>query len=219
MAAYAATLRSGLLVVFEHDKPRCFLEIELVKRCASTLLLLLFVFGAQGAPSASEPAARIPVVYCTDLFHPHVDPDDHFDLATLFALPELDVKAILLDQGDKQAKRPGAIPIKQMLRLTARRAPHAIGLAAKLRSPDDRGLDQPKASQAAIELLLNVLQEAEQPVVVIATGSVRDLCAAFNREPALLKKKLARVYVCIGNAEDGGSEWNVDLDPKAYVGL
>ena len=42
-------------------------------------------------------AASVPVIYCTDLFHPHDDPDDHFDLATLFALPELEVKAILLD--------------------------------------------------------------------------------------------------------------------------
>ena len=32
-------------------------------------------------------AFGVPVIYCTDLFHPHDDPDDHFDLATLFALP------------------------------------------------------------------------------------------------------------------------------------
>ncbi|HOY58865.1 MAG TPA: hypothetical protein PK640_12120, partial [Verrucomicrobiota bacterium] len=26
-----------------------------------------------------------PVLYSTDLFHPHDDPDDHFDLAVLYA--------------------------------------------------------------------------------------------------------------------------------------
>jgi hypothetical protein len=45
------------------------------------------------------PAGRIPVLYCTDLFHPHDDPDDHFDLATLYAIPEFDLRGIVLDQG------------------------------------------------------------------------------------------------------------------------
>ena len=69
---------------------------------------------------AGEP---VPVVYCTDLYHPHIDADDHIDLATVFALPELDLKAILLDDGGLQEKRPGRVPVEQMLRLTGRRHP------------------------------------------------------------------------------------------------
>lgn len=169
--------------------------------------------------SLSLPAATIPVIYCTDLFHPHDDPDDHFDLATLFALPEFDVKAILLDQGAKQLKRPGAIPIKQMLQLTGRRVPFAIGLEQKLRSPADNGRDQPAHSQAAVNLMLKTLREASEPVTIIAAGSVRDICAAWNREPALLKQKVARLYLNIGSADPTQTEYNVDLDPQAYVGL
>ena len=30
---------------------------------------------------------------------PHDDPDDHFDLACLYAIPEVDIKAVILDQG------------------------------------------------------------------------------------------------------------------------
>ena len=37
--------------------------------------------------------AQIPIVHYTDLFHPPDDPDDHVDLATLFALPEFDIRA------------------------------------------------------------------------------------------------------------------------------
>ena len=47
-------------------------------------LLAAFVTG----PLAAAP---IPVVYSTDLMHPHDDPDDHFDLACLYAMPEADV--------------------------------------------------------------------------------------------------------------------------------
>ena len=164
-------------------------------------------------------AAGIPVIYCTDLFHPHDDPDDHFDLATLFALPELEVKAILLDQGDKQLKRPGAIPVRQMMHFTGRQAPFAIGLGRKLASPADDGRAQPAEFQAAVHLLLKTLREAAGPVTIISAGSVRDLCAAWNREPTLIQRKVGRLYLNIGNANRRQSEYNVDLDPQAYIGL
>jgi hypothetical protein len=168
---------------------------------------------------ARAAAPRTPVIYGTDLFHPHVDPDDHFDLATLFALPELEVKAILLDQGDRQLTKPGSIPLGQMARLTGRQVPFALGLDRKLASPDDDGRAEPAQFQAAVELLLKVLRESPVPVTVIMAGSVRDVCAAWNREPALLRQKVGRLYLNIGAADDGASEYNVDLDPKAYCGL
>ena len=163
--------------------------------------------------------AGIPVVYCTDLFHPHDDPDDHFDLATLFAMPELEVKAILLDQGDKQLKKPGAIPIRQLIQLTGRQVPFAIGLGQKLASPADDGAAQPTEFQAGIDLLLKTLREASELATIISAGSVRDLCAAWNREPALMKQKVARLYLNIGSADPAQNEYNVDLDPQAYIGL
>ncbi len=163
--------------------------------------------------------ASTPVIYCTDLFHPHDDPDDHFDLAAVFSLPELEVKAILLDQGRKQLERPGSIPVNQIFRLFGKSAPVAIGLAEKLASPSDTGRSQPAQFQAAVDLLLNTLSNAPQPVIVFATGSVRDLCAAWNREPALMRQKVSRLYLNIGNADPGGSEYNVGLDPQAYRGL
>lgn len=166
-----------------------------------------------------EKVQRVPIIYCTDLFHPHDDPDDHFDLATLFALPELEVKAILLDQGEKQEQKPGRISLEQIFHLTGRRVPYAIGLSQKLKSLSDMGKDQPSKFQGAVELLLETLNDANEPVVIVTTGSVRDVCAAFNRNPDLFLTKVKRLYLNIGNAEVGGSEYNVDLDPNAYVGL
>lgn len=178
------------------------------------LILILFVVAA-----FCRSASGIPVIYCTDLFHPHDDPDDHFDLATLFALPELDVKAILLDQGDRQLKTSGSIPLQQMARMIGRPTPFAIGLGRKLTSPTDNGRAQPAEFQGALNLLLKTLRESQEPVTIIAAGSVRDLCAAWNREPALMKQKVSRLYLNIGSAENNQSEYNVDLDPHAYVGL
>lgn len=187
-------------------------------RCLPVIALAaLLTLRSEAADTKAE--SRVPLIYSTDLLHPHDDPDDHFDLATLFSLPELDVKAILLDLGAQQATRSGRTPVEQMLHLTGRRIPFASGLAEKLESPNDPALDQPAATQAAVELLLKVLRDATQPVTYVGTGSARDLVAAFNRNPELLQRKLDRVYVSIGNAQDGGREWNVDLDPQAYVGL
>jgi len=172
-----------------------------------------------GVPADTRAALqRKVVIYASDLFHPHDDPDDHFDLATLFALPDVDIRAIVLDIGDRQKQKPGRIPLQQMFQLTGRRVPFATGLSQPLKSTRDTAADQPAEDQGAVELLLKTLRESTQPVTIITVGSVRDLCAAFNRQPDLLRHKIGRAYLNMGNAADG-SEWNVDLDVHAYVGL
>jgi hypothetical protein len=57
----------------------------------------------------------VPIIHCTDLFHPPDDPDDHVDLAVLFALSELDILAIILDLGHLQEAKPGDVPVRQMM--------------------------------------------------------------------------------------------------------
>ena len=194
-------------------------RVSRIRISALSLCVCLAVALVASAARTGAAPARVPVVYGTDLFHPHVDPDDHFDLATLFALPEFDVRAILLDQGDRQLQRPGAIPLRQMLRLTGRQVPFAVGLGRQLATPSDDGRAQSVEFQGAVDLLLKVLRESREPVTLIMAGSVRDACAAWNREPALLRQKVGRLYLNIGSAQDGRIEYNVDLDPRAYAGL
>ena len=186
------------------------------------LLTLLLAFWSTGAATGAEspPASRIPLLYCSDLFHPHDDPDDHFDLATLYAIPEFDVRGIVLDQGALQVSRPGSIPVAQLNALTGRNIPAAIGLASKLSSPTDPGLDQPDQFQGGVRLILDTLRTATGRVDIIAVGSMRDLTAAFNREPNLFRARAGRLLVFIGEASDPGfREHNVSLDPHAFVGL
>lgn len=181
----------------------------------------LIVAALLGPRLAAElPADEVPLIYCTDLFHPHDDPDDHFDLATIYALPEVQLLGIVLDQGANQEKRPGDIPVSQLNALTGRHVPTAIGLSQPLKNPHDTGLDQPEPYQAGVRMILEALRTSSEPVTILAVGSVRDITAAFHREPDLLRQKVRRIGIYIGEASDEKFvEYNVGLDPQAYVGL
>lgn len=54
-------------------------------------------------------------------------------------------------------------------------------------------------------------------MTVITVGSLRDLAAAFNREPDLFRKKVSRLMIFIGEASAPTLEWNVGLDPHAFI--
>jgi hypothetical protein len=170
---------------------------------------------ATGPATAPAAAARVPLIYSTDLYHPHIDLDDHFDLANVLALPELDVKAVILDIDGKLA-RSGQPAIEQMQALTGRTIPVAVGLKSKLKSPDDKALDQPAEFQHGVQLILDVLRDAKAPVTIVTTGSMRDVMAALHREPDLCRAKIGVIYANVGNAVAGGAEYNIDLDPAAY---
>lgn len=160
---------------------------------------------------------KVPILYSTDLFHPHDDPDDHYDLATLFALDELDIKGIILDLGAKQKQKTGRPAVEQLIHITGRRVPIAIGLATPLKSRDDKALDQPAESQGGVRLILDALRESKQKVILFSTGSCRDIAAAFNREPDLLREKVRAYYPNVGDGPGGAQgEYNVTLDPRAY---
>ena len=63
-----------------------------------------------------------------------------------------------------------------------------------------------------------MLRRSPDKVVLHTAGSCRDVAAAFNREPDLLREKVRAVYIEIGNGPDGlQKEWNVTLDPLAFV--
>jgi hypothetical protein len=166
--------------------------------------------------AAEAPARSVPVIYVTDLYHPHDDPDDHFDLATLFGIAAFDIKAIVIDTGQRGVGRPGVPAIQQLMHVTGRTVPYATGLTENLKSQGDACTQQSQDTQGGVNLILKALRESDKPVTIFAVGSLRDLAAAYNREPALFREKAARIYVNAGDT-NGGVEWNVGLDPHAYV--
>jgi hypothetical protein len=186
-------------------------------RLRIALLFGCLVTGIPGGPAA-EVEGKLPILYSTDLFHPHDDPDDHFDLATLLALEELDVRGIVLDLGAKQLEKTGRPAVEQMMRITGRRVPCAIGLGRRLQSRVDKALGQPEEFQGGVELILDTLRDCPEKLTIFTTGSCRDVAAAFNRQPDLFRQKVQAVYVNAGNGPAGAqTEYNVRLDPEAYA--
>ncbi len=181
------------------------------------------------APAKSSASGRIPLVLVSDLYHPPQDPDDHVDLVTACALPELDLRGVLLDCSRKfldaspagwdVARDPGFVPVTQLGYLLGRAIPVALGPAEPLASPADAAHDRPGREQAAIRLLLDLLAASVEPMVLVLTGSARIVTAAFNRDPALLQAKVRAVVLNAGATGGPKREWNVMLDPAAYVGL
>jgi hypothetical protein len=173
--------------------------------------------------SSVEDAACIPIIYSTDLFQPPIDPDDHYDLAILASIPELDLKAVIFDMASSQRKieEAGITALRQISAITNRPTPPwAIGLRHQLISKEDKAMTQPEEFQKGIDLILKTLRESDKKVVLLLVGSCRDFAVAYNREPRLLQQKVAAVYVNAGTGPGGiQTEWNVTLDPFAYLCL
>jgi len=127
------------------------------------------------------------------------------------------VRGIVLDLGERQQQRMGRPPIEQILHLAARRVPYVMGINRPLDTRDDRASDVAQEFQGGIEFILSTLRESQEKVVIFTTGSLRDVAAAFNREPELLRAKVRALYFNAGNGPGGlQNEWNVKLDPHAY---
>jgi len=183
------------------------------KRPKIYALLLLFLL-SQTLPSYAK--VKFPVVYLTDLFHPYNDPDDHFDLAALYSVDQFDLKGVIIDN-TVHSKAPGIIPVRQMNRITGKNVPVYVGLRSELRSPDDTGMDQ-QANQEGCLAILDILKNSRKKVTIITAGSLRDVAAAYNRDPELFSRKLDRLIIFAGEAENTSFlEYNVALDKNAYI--
>jgi pyrimidine-specific ribonucleoside hydrolase len=200
------------------------------------ICLLLAVSAAVAAAAAEAPTpVRVPVIDVTDLYHPPQDAGDNFDLIAAYALPEVDLRAVVLDCtaafrkpkadhpglfADSDGPRdPGFIPVTQLNCVFGRSVPCAVGPYTMMKSPRDKMLDVPKFQQQGVELILRVLRDSAAKVEILSFGSARPVAAAYNRDPNLFRKKVRRIHLSAGSSEPGFLEWNVLLDPKAIVCL
>ncbi|WCJ59210.1 hypothetical protein NXS98_16050 [Fontisphaera persica] len=200
-------------------------------------LVVALVIGASAfcAEAAPAPAARVALIDVTDLYHPPQDAGDNFDLIAAYALPELDLRAVILDitagfrkpvadvpgmHPDPDGPRdPGFIPVTQLNFIFNRAVPCAVGPFSRMKSPEDKMLDAPAFQQQGVELILRTLRESVEPVEIVSFGSARPVAVAYNREPELMLKKLRRLHLSAGASEPELTEWNVQLDPQAMVCL
>ena len=136
-------------------------------------LILAFPCG-----KASGQYKKIPVVVITDLYHPYQDPGDNMDLIMGFGLPDVDLKAVLLDITDafrkdtadhptlwKDPRGPreaGIIPVEQLSYIFNKRIPYGIGPLSMMKSEEDRMEYLPGYEQEAIDKYLSLFTGVEQ---------------------------------------------------------
>jgi hypothetical protein len=148
--------------------------------------------------------------------NPPADPDDHFDLAAAYAVNSLDLRAVVLDNLDSsQLARPGTIAVQQLNAITGRQVPAALGVARRMRSPDDRGDDDASPGPS---LILDTLAKAPRPVAITIVCSARDVMIAFNRNPQLFREKVEKIVAFMGDADESSQE-PAEHNVQAYVAL
>ena len=201
------------------------------RRFLKTGVIAAGAVAAGGGVTAAQSQAAVtavPLLHVTDLFHPHGDPDDHFDLAVAYALAQrgcFDLRGVVIDYPpDFRAGDPAVVAVAQMNRLTGLSVPVALGTSHRLSGRTDAMPGAPLQETAAVRFILAHLRAAERPVALACVGSAADIIVAALREPALFKAKCAGVYLNSGSAHDNPVnpaqlEFNVKLDPAAYAAM
>jgi len=172
--------------------------------------------------------AKPKLIHETDLFHPHGDPDDHFDLATVFALAysgELDIENIIIDYPPPhRAGDPALLAVSQLRYITGIDVPVNIGTPVRMEHRKDTQPNIESRHHSAVNKIISILKDAEQPVYISIVGASHDIAIAANIEPQLFKEKCAGVFLNSGSGvqysnEESALEYNVKLNAGAYAAI
>lgn len=170
----------------------------------------------------------VPILHQTDLFHPHEDPDDHWDLACVYALAhagDLDFQGVLIDHPPSgHAGCPDAMGIAQLNRITGLAVPFAVGSAVPVKVRGEKPDGRPAGDTHGVDFLLRRLENAPEPMVITIVGSCRDVSLAGASAPELFRAKCRAVYLNAGSGTRqpellGELEYNVRLNPMAFGGV
>jgi hypothetical protein len=173
------------------------------------------------------PRARAAVVQVTDLFRPYADPDDHWDLACVYALAlagRIELAGIMIDHPPEDFHRdPDVLAVAQMNRITGLAVPVVVGSSRRI-SPSEASLPGSGAAAGGARALLSMLRKSRLPVIINVLGSSRDVALAGRLEPGLFAEKCAAVYLNAGSGTADPAlaarlEYNVVLDPVSYAAM
>jgi len=169
----------------------------------------------------------VSVIHQTDLFRPHNDPDDHWDLATLYALGaagDIDLKGILIDSPPDTRLNPDVMAVAQMNHITGLSVPCVVGSSLPMRDRRETQADATSSDRGGVEFLLSLMRVSSSPLVINVVGSCRDVALAANTAPELFESKCAAIYLNAGYGSDEIEdswelEYNVKLDRRAFAAL
>lgn len=178
-----------------------------------------------------------------------IDTDMAFDdwIAVLYLLscPTVDIRALTIAATGEAHASFGVQNALRLITLTNRalipvaagrqrplRGTHAFPLIARLAMDYHLGLALPRSShqaaqQTAVELIIDQLRVATDPVTMIALGPLTNLAEVFTADSTLIKK-VAMLYIMGGALQVPGNlaelnprsknpyaEWNIYIDPYA----
>lgn len=139
----------------------------------------------------AAPSKRVPLLFALGAASEEMT--EALELACLYGLPEADIRGIILEP----TLRAGSRAIHQLNYLTGRTVPALVGLPTKLRTPEDRALDQPAECQQGVNFLLSELEASREKLVLVAMGTGRDIAAAYLRSPKLFHLKCRALYLFV----------------------
>ncbi len=165
------------------------------------------------------------LIHITDLYHPHNDPDDHYDLAQVFALGKsgaLQVQQVIIDYpklDDIWAPALGAV--YQLNALTKSNVHVTVGTDPRIYAgKPELWASAPKEDVWAAEAILDILRTCEEKVFISIAGGCLDTAIALAREPELFREKCAGILLNAGSGiPTEEKEWNVTLGPLEYSKL
>lgn len=169
------------------------------------------------------------VILTTDLYHKHADPNDHWNLATMYSLAYqgfIRFAGIMCDD-DRSIREDGSFlhfgdpsvqSVAQLNYITGMAVPVGIGSRRPIKKKED--LDEVlKAGDriSSVTLLLDTLQRSESKVDIHMCGSCKDVLIAYKYAPELFEKKCDSIYLNAGTyVKQDPIEYNVSLEPYAY---
>lgn len=167
-----------------------------------------------------------PVIHCTDLYHVCQDPDDHYDLATVYALASsglVYILGILIDFPIDNIKGdPDIMAVSQMNYCTGFSVPSVVGTPLKMKNRNDTLIHADKSDIYGILWLIDTLRKSPDQVIITITGASTNVAAALKKEPELFRKKCKAIFLSAGKAfrgPDEGPDTNVEMNPSAYAAI
>ena len=200
-----------------------------IKKTLTLLVLCIFYFvnlSYSAHKNSNFSGAVNPVIYTSDLFHPHADPDDHWDLVTVYALASkgmIELQGICLNWPCERVFKqyfntpigdPAVISIAQMNYITGKTIPCCVGSDKEMKSLYDTQSDY---HINGVNMIINTLRLADHKVMIHIVGSARDVAIAGNREPDLFAQKCAAIYLVAGRSDGDPNSYNVTLDCQAFA--
>jgi inosine-uridine nucleoside N-ribohydrolase len=209
------------------------------------VVLLFFLLTGCGTrnitpdPDLIEPQTPKPVILDVDMAH-----EDMFSALFLLSHPNVDLKAITVsgtgeahcESGVRHALGLVALSGREVIPVACGRETPLAGdheFPAEWRQAADHayGVSIPTGGNvsplSAADLIIDVLQEAEDAITIVAVGPLTNVAEALQKEPGIAAN-IQEIYIMggavnvdgnVGNSgvgiENEHAEWNIYIDPLA----